>query len=64
MWRPTAARYFFGKETPTMPETQEAYETVEYEAPELVEAGDFTELTLGFHGHHWDGWGGRGHGWW
>ncbi|MFK8846947.1 lasso RiPP family leader peptide-containing protein [Streptomyces sp. Ac-502] len=47
-----------------MPEMQEQIETVEYEAPELAEAGEFAELTLGFHGHHWDAFGGRGHGWW
>lgn len=30
----------------------------EYEAPELAEVGDFTELTLGFAGANWDGYGG------
>ncbi|KAA6212185.1 lasso RiPP family leader peptide-containing protein [Streptomyces albofaciens JCM 4342] len=47
-----------------MPEIQEQHETVEYEAPELAEVGDFTELTLGFHGPFWDVFGGRGRGWW
>ncbi|MFF3277510.1 lasso RiPP family leader peptide-containing protein [Streptomyces chrestomyceticus] len=33
-------------------------EQAEYEPPELVEAGEFSELTLGFAGYHWDGFGG------
>ncbi|MFH8405843.1 lasso RiPP family leader peptide-containing protein [Streptomyces sp. NPDC018019] len=42
---------------------QENQEEIEYEAPELAEAGDFAELTLGFRGHNWDGWAGF-HRWW
>lgn len=37
---------------------QEVQEQAEYEAPELVEAGDFTELTRGYAGSFWDGYGG------
>ncbi len=43
---------------------QEQREQVEYEAPEPAEAGDFTELTLGFFGPHWDGLAGFPPGWW
>ncbi|BDM66930.1 hypothetical protein HEK616_04170 [Streptomyces nigrescens] len=45
-----------------MQDTQEvpaaADTATDYEAPQLVEVGDFTELTLGFTGYHWDGWAG------
>jgi hypothetical protein len=29
-----------------------------YQPPELVEVGDYTELTEGFYGFYWDGFGG------
>ncbi|MBO8185189.1 lasso RiPP family leader peptide-containing protein [Streptomyces spirodelae] len=35
-----------------------------YEPPMLVESGDYTEVTNGFHGWHWDTFGGHGRGWW
>ncbi|MFD8545812.1 lasso RiPP family leader peptide-containing protein [Streptomyces sp. NPDC059649] len=31
--------------------------TTDYEAPQLVEVGDFTKLTLGYSGLYRDGWG-------
>ncbi|WP_106968949.1 lasso RiPP family leader peptide-containing protein [Streptomyces monomycini] len=41
-----------------MQDVQERAEATEYEAPELAEAGRFTERTLGFTGEHSDNWGG------
>ncbi|MGW1376624.1 lasso RiPP family leader peptide-containing protein [Streptomyces sp. NPDC002446] len=43
-----------------MQEAQDVQGTAdaEYEAPELVEVGDFSELTLGFAGLQFDGLGG------
>ncbi|MFH8410013.1 lasso RiPP family leader peptide-containing protein [Streptomyces sp. NPDC018019] len=41
-----------------MREAPEPNETVAYEPPELAEAGDFAERTLGFTGELADSWGG------
>lgn len=37
---------------------QENREEIEYETPELVKVGAFSELTLGLMGFAWDQWGG------
>ncbi|MEN2420664.1 lasso RiPP family leader peptide-containing protein [Streptomyces rimosus] len=34
---------------------QENWEETDYEAPELAEVGDFTEVTHGYSGPYWDG---------
>ncbi|UZJ31167.1 lasso RiPP family leader peptide-containing protein [Streptomyces endophytica] len=46
------------QEVPAATATATATATA-YEAPQLIEVGGFTDLTLGFSGYHWDGWAGR-----
>ncbi|WP_107053038.1 lasso RiPP family leader peptide-containing protein [Streptomyces sp. NRRL S-337] len=46
-------------EVPTVPDiTGTTATATDYEPPQLVEVGNFTELTLGYTGYHWDGWAG------
>lgn len=52
-------------EVSTVPDTTSTTSTAtatatatDYEPPQLGEVGNFTELTLGYTGYHWDDWAG------